>query len=91
MRRYKMLEEATRAREKFNLEEIAAINAQVAVPPNAPGNPEFAPGRTLWYAQYDLENLTLTVKFYLGEKPDPENENRVILEYSSPKMYELKK
>ena len=91
LRRYKMLDESTRAKEKFNLEEIAAINSQVAVPPNAPGNPEFAPGRTLWYAQYDLENLTLTVKFYLGEKQDPENQKKVILEYTSPQMYELKK
>ncbi len=91
LRRYKMLDESTQAKEKFNLEEIAAINSQVAVPPNAPGNPEFAPGRTLWYAQYDLENLMLTVKFYLGEKPDPENEKKVILEYTSPLMYELRK
>ncbi len=90
MRRYKMLYESTRAKEKYTLEEIVAINAQVAVPPNAPGNPEIAPGRTLWYAQYDLENLTLTVKFYLGEKPDPQNEKRVILEYSPQKMYKLK-
>ena len=86
-----MLDEATRTKEKFTLEEITAINDSVAVPPTAPGNPEYAPGRTLWYAQYDLDRLTLTVKFYLGEKADPENKSRVILEYSSPKMYELKK
>ena len=91
LRRYKILDESISAEKKFTLEEIAAINAQVAIPPNAPGNPEFGPGRTLWYAQYDLQNLMLTVKFYLGEKPDPENENRVILEYSSPRVYELKK
>ena len=91
MRRYKMLDDAIKTKEKFTLEEIAANNARVAVPPNAPGNPQFAPGRTLWYAQYDLENLTLTVKFYLGEKPDPENEKRVILEYSPMKVYTLKK
>jgi predicted choloylglycine hydrolase len=91
LRRYKMLDESISAEKKFTLEEIASINKSVAVPPNAPGNPQFAPGRTLWYAQYDLDKLTLTVKFYLGEKPDPENENRVILEYTSPQMYELKK
>lgn len=91
MRRYKMLEESIRAKKKFTPEEIAAINAQVAVPPNAPGNPQAAPGRTLWYAQYDLESMTLMVKFYLGEKPDPENEKRVILEYSPLLIYELKK
>lgn len=89
LRRYKMLDEAISAEKKFTLEEIASINKSVAVPPNVPGNPQYAPGRTLWYAQYDLDKLTLTVKFYLGEKPDPENENRVILEYSPPLMYEL--
>jgi len=86
-----MLEESIRAKKKFTIEEIAAINKSVAVPPNAPDNPQYAPGRTLWYAQYDLENLTLSVKFYLGEKPDPENEKKVILEYSPVKVYELKK
>jgi predicted choloylglycine hydrolase len=91
MRRYKMLDESLKAKGKFTLEEIAAINTRVAIPPNAPGNPERAPGRTLWYARYDLDNLTLTVKFYLGERPDPENEKMVILEYSPQKMYQLKK
>jgi hypothetical protein len=90
MRRYKMLVESIKAGREFTLEEIAAINARVAVPPNAPGNPEFAPGRTLWYAQYDLDALTVKVEFYLGEKPDPENGKRVILEYSPQKIYELK-
>jgi predicted choloylglycine hydrolase len=91
MRRYKMLDESIRSKEKFTLEEIAAFNKSVAVPPIAPGNPQAAPGRTLWYAQYDTDNLTLTVKFYLGEKPDPEDEKRVILEYSPMMTYELKK
>jgi predicted choloylglycine hydrolase len=91
MRRYKMLDEAIRARKKFTIEEIAAIHKSVEVPPNAPGNPQAAPGRTLWYAQYDLESLTLRVKFYLSEKPDPENEKRVILEYSPVMTFDLKK
>jgi len=91
MRRYKMLDESIRSKEKFTLEEISAINKSVAVPPNVPGNPQAAPGRTLWYALYDLENLTLTVKFYLGEKPDPEDEKKAILEYSPMMTYELKK
>jgi predicted choloylglycine hydrolase len=89
MRRYKTLDESIRAKEKFTVEEIADINRSVAIPPHAPGHPEFAPGRTLWYAQYDLENLTLAVKFYLGEKPDPEDEKRVILEYSPLNIFEL--
>jgi predicted choloylglycine hydrolase len=91
MRRYKMLEESIRAKEKFTLEEITAINTEVAVPPASPRNPAYAPGRTLWYAQYDVELRAMTVKFYLGEKPDPENEKKVILEYSPPKTYVLKK
>jgi len=91
MRRYKMLDEAIKAKKRFTIEEITAINKSVAVPPNAPGNPQAAPGRTLWYAQYDLENLTLTVKFYLGEKPDPESAKMVILEYSPLMTFELKK
>jgi len=45
MTRYKMLDESIRAKGKFTLEEIAAINARVADPPNAPGNPEIAPGQ----------------------------------------------
>lgn len=91
LRRYKMLEEAIRAQDTFSLADIASNNARVAVPPNAPGRPDFAPGRTLWYAQYDLENLALTVKFYLGEKQDPDDGKRVILEYSSPRTFELRK
>ncbi len=90
MRRYKMLEESIRAKQIFTIEEIAAINDSVAVPPNVPGDSQFAPGRTLWYAQYDLDSLTLTVRFYLGETPDPENEQRAILEYSPVQVFELK-
>jgi predicted choloylglycine hydrolase len=91
LRRYNKLEESIRAKERFSLEDIAAINAEVAVPPVASGNAEMAPIRTLWYAQYDTELRTLTVKFYLGEKPDPGNEKRVILEYSPLRTYVLKK
>ena len=51
--------ESIKAKEKFTLEEITAINTQVAVPSDAPGNTAFAPVRTPWYAQHDLENLML--------------------------------
>ena len=89
LRRYNTLEESIRAKKTFTLEEIAAINAKVAVPPEAPSNPEMALNRTLWYAQYDLDNVALTVKFYLGEKPDTEDNKRVILEYTPPRVYRL--
>ncbi len=88
--RYKTLQEAINTGKKFSLEKITAINAGVAVPPYIPGNKEYAPGRTLWYAQYDIDNRTLTVKFYLGEKPDPEAEGKSILTYSSPQTFQLK-
>jgi predicted choloylglycine hydrolase len=91
LRRYKVLDKMIKAKKTFTLEEIATINSQVAIPPNAPPDPTMALGRTLWYAQYDLDNLTLTVKFYLSEKPDPENEKKVILEYSPPKIFKLEK
>jgi len=91
LRRYNRLEESLRAKETFTLEEIAAINAEVAVPPDAPSNPEMAPNRTLWYAQYDLDDVTLTVKFYLGEQPDPQDKDKVILEYTPPRRYVLNK
>ena len=87
--RFKTLQEAVSAGKKFALEEIAANNASVAVPPYIPGNKEYAPGRTLWYAQYDIDSRTLTVKFYLGEKPDPETEGKFILTYSSPQTFKL--
>ncbi len=87
--RFKTLQETVGAEKKFSLEEIAAINARVAVPPYIPGNKEYAPGRTLWYAQYDTDDQSLSVKFYLGEKPDPEDERKVILIYSSSQTFKL--
>lgn len=86
-----MLYESIRAKEKFTVGEITGINESVAIPPNAPPDPAITPGRTLWYAQYDLENLELAVKFYLGEEPDPEDEKKVILEYSPVNIYVLNK
>jgi predicted choloylglycine hydrolase len=87
--RFMTLQEAVGAEKEFSLEQIAAINARVAVPPYIPGNKEYAPGRTLWYAQYEIDNRSLTVKFYLGEKPDPEDEGKVLLTYSSPQTFKL--
>jgi len=91
MTRYKKLEESIRPAKKFTLEEITALNQSVAIPPNVPANSQTAPGRTLWYAQYDLDKLTLSVKFYAGEKPNPAYEKTAVLEYTPVKVYELKK
>ena len=69
---------------------MEAINNRVAVAAKAFRHKEYAPGRTLWYAQYDLDDLTLKVRFYLGEKPDPNDESKMICEYSKPKIFKLK-
>jgi penicillin V acylase-like amidase (Ntn superfamily) len=88
-RRYKTLHDATTEKKKYSLDEMEAINNRVAVAAKAFRHKEFAPGRTLWYAQYDLDDRTLTVRFYLGENPDPEDESRMICEYSKPRTFKL--
>jgi len=90
LRRYKTLADATAEKTKYSLEEMEAINNRVAVAGRAFRDPEYAPGRTLWYAQYDLDDCTLTVRFYLGEKPDPDDDSKMICEYSKPQTFKLK-
>jgi predicted choloylglycine hydrolase len=89
--RFKTLRVATKIKEKFTLAEIREINARVAIPPLASNNPEYAPGRTIWYALYDTEERSLSIRFYLGEKPDPADPKGVILNYSQLKEFRLKK
>jgi len=89
-RRYKTLDNASTEKKKYSLEEMEAINNRVAVSPKAYRHPEYAPGRTLWYAQYDINDRTLTVRFYLGEKPDPKDESKMICEYSKPQTFTLR-
>jgi len=90
LRRYKTLGDATAEKKKYTLEEMEAINNRVAVAAQASRHEEYAPGRTLWYAQYDCDDRTLTVRFYLGEKPDPSNESKMICEYSKPQTFRLR-
>lgn len=80
--RYRALSLATKGKAEFSLAEIISINASVAVPPGISHNETYAPGRTLWHSLYDVDAGTLQVKFYLGEKGDPADEDRVILEYT---------
>jgi predicted choloylglycine hydrolase len=87
--RYAALSTAAEGKERFSLDDIVSINASVAVPPNVPSNENRAPGRTLWHSLYDAEALTLRVKFYLGEKPDPSDATRVLLEYTPYLEFQL--
>jgi predicted choloylglycine hydrolase len=90
-RRYETLSLATHGKEKFSLDEIISINADVAVPPRAPSSAKRAPGRTLWHSLYDADARTVRVKFYLGEGPDPADETKVVLEYSPYLEFQLER
>jgi hypothetical protein len=80
--RFKSLSQSMVASRRMTTEQIIAANAEVAVPPEVPGDPRYAPGRTIWHSLYDLDDLTMKVRFYLGEKPDPAIPGRAILKYS---------
>ncbi len=80
--RYRTLHDAVTGKKHFTLDEITAINAEVANTAMAFDHPDYAPGRTLWHALYDTANLSLRIKFYLGDRPDPEGGDGKIAEYS---------
>jgi hypothetical protein len=80
--RYKVLRAAVGGKDKFTTAEIESINGQVANTAMAFDNPDYPPGRTLWHALYDTTEGTLRIKFYLGDRPDPNEEGKKIAEYS---------
>jgi len=88
--RFRTLHKAISLKKKFSVDELKSINSSVAVPPYVSDHPVYAPGRTLWHALYDTEERSLSVKFYLGEKLDPLDEKKVILEYSDYLQFQLK-
>jgi predicted choloylglycine hydrolase len=81
-RRLDVLRRAVKADGKFSIEQAKEINSRVAISPNAPQDRWFPPARTLWHSIYDLDEGKMSVKFYLGEEPDPGNKYRVIQRYS---------
>lgn len=87
--RFRTLHTAVKAKNKFTLDELKSINFRVAVPPYVSTRPDYAPPRTLWHALYDTERRSLSVKFYLGERPDPEDEKKVIFQYSDYLDFQL--
>lgn len=87
--RYKTLSQATEAKAKFRLDEIISLASSVAMPPAAPSGETHAPGRTLWHSIYDIDERSLQVKFYLGEKADPAAAEKVILEYTPYLEFDL--
>lgn len=47
------------------------------------------PARRLWYAQYDTEARSLTIRFYLGEEADPADPRKVVFSSSEPLEFRL--
>lgn len=80
--RLETLSRACRKNGLFGINEIKNINAEVAIQPYISNDRVYAPGRTLWHSIYDLDERKLSVKFYLGEKPDPKDKKKVIFNYT---------
>jgi predicted choloylglycine hydrolase len=80
--RYRILHQAVTERKTFTIDEITAINAEVSNTGMAFDHPDYAPGRTLWHSLYDTSDLSLRVKFYLGDKPGSGEGEGKIAEYS---------
>jgi hypothetical protein len=88
--RLEVLRKACRKDGPFSLNEIKSINAKVAIPPYISNDRVYAQGRTLWHSIYDLDERKLSVKFYLGEKPDRKDSKKAILNYSDYLEFRLK-
>jgi predicted choloylglycine hydrolase len=80
--RIEILRKAVGSGGKFNIEQIKEINGRVAIPPYVPQDPQVPPMRTLWHSISNLDEGKLSVKFYLGEEPDPKDEYSMVLKYS---------
>ena len=80
-KRLELLESLTSFNKRYTLDEIMDINSRVS--PMMPDNhPVYAPSRTLWHSIYDLDSKSLSIKFYLGESKDPNDENKITTRYS---------
>jgi predicted choloylglycine hydrolase len=65
----------------FTNGEIKEISSRVS--PWMPNyRPRWPSSRTLWHSLYDLEARTVEIKFYLGEREDPEDPSRIVTRYS---------
>ncbi len=90
VKRLGRLEAMTKAKDKFTMGEIIAINRRVS--PWMPDlRPVYPASRTLWHSLYDLDARTMRVKFYLGETPDPKNPGGIITKYSDYIQFQLEK
>jgi predicted choloylglycine hydrolase len=80
--RFRKIHASIADEEQFSADEIRAINSSVANTGIKFDHPDYAPNRTLWHALYDIEQTSMSVKFYLGERADPTDEKIKTIEYS---------
>lgn len=77
----------TSTKDKFSVDEIKEINAKIS--PTMTYHPFYVPSRTLWYALYDLDARSVSVKFYLGEERDPQHSDKINIRYSQYFTFKL--
>jgi hypothetical protein len=80
--RFKRLDASLAADRTFSLDEIIAINAAVEATGPVPEDSEYAPGRTLWHALYDIDDRSLSVRFYLRDEGGIDAEGSAEVVYS---------
>jgi len=74
----------------FGLDEIKTINSNVAATGTAFESPDYAPGRTLWHAIYDLGERSINVRFYMRDRVDPSDKTKETAEYTEYLTFKLK-
>jgi predicted choloylglycine hydrolase len=87
--RFRILHDAFAGKNRYNASDL--VVALSTVQPMSPVSEDshYAPLRTLWNAIYDSEELTLTIKFYLGETRT--DDGGLVMKYSKPLMIKLTK
>jgi len=76
--RYKSLFESTSQNKKYSLEEIKNINNKVAADNYDIPNKIYAPQRTIWHELYDVNEKSLQISFYLGDKIDEQGKIKAV-------------
>jgi uncharacterized protein (TIGR02145 family) len=85
--RFRILRDALAEKNRYNASDLVAALSKVQPVSPVSENSLYAPLRTLWNAIYDSEELTLTIKFYLGETRTDDGES--VMKYSEPLMIRL--
>ena len=87
--RYGKLYAAVKDKRKFGLDEIKTINSNVAATETVLEHLVYAPGRTLWHALYDLDEKSISVRFYMRDRVDPSDNTKRMAEYTEYLTFKL--